>query len=129
MPAIKLGTFESVAKWRSTARGTGFGEVRVGAENQLTGALRHLFAMAEEHPELRTSAEFQALAQNLESVEESLRTARCRYNETVRDYNHRIQVFPGKLVAAVLGLQPKPLLDLSSDTEQEKRAAQLQKLA
>jgi LemA protein len=129
MPAIRLGTFESVAKWRSTAGGTSFGEVRVGAENQLTGALRHLFAMAEEHPELRTSAEFQALAQNLESVEESLRNARRRYNRTVADYNHRIRVFPGKLVAALLGLQPRPLLDLSSETGQENPAAQLQKPA
>lgn len=129
MPAIKIGTFESIAKWRSTAGGTSFGEVRVGAENQLTGALRHLFAMAEEHPELRTSAEFQALAQNIESVEESLRNARRRYNATASDYNHRIGVFPGNLVAALLRLQPKPLLDLSSETEQEKLATKLHKPA
>src|ERR1035438_2496881 len=86
MPPIRIGTFEHIANWRSAAAGTTFDEVRVEAENQLTGALRHLLAMAEEHPQLRASEEFQALEQNLKTVEDSLRNARRDYNATVRDY-------------------------------------------
>jgi LemA protein len=122
MPASRVGAFEHIAKWRSTAAGTTFDEVRVAAENQLTGALRHLFAMAEEHPQLRASEEFKALEQNLMSVEESLRNARRDYNTAVRAYNRRVQMFPGKLVASLLGLQPKPLFDLSPAEEKESAA-------
>jgi len=108
MRPIKVGAFEHIAKWRSAAAGTSFDEVRVAAENQLTGALRHLFAMAEEHPQLRACEEFKALEQNLMSVEESLRNAQRDYNATVRDYNRRVRMFPGNLLAGLLGLQPKP---------------------
>jgi len=99
MRPIKVGAFEHIAKWRSAAAGTSFDEVRVQAENQLTGALRHLFAMAEEHPQLRACEEFKALEQNLMSVEESLRNAQRDYNATVRDYNRRVRMFPGNLLA------------------------------
>jgi LemA protein len=119
MPAIRVGAFEHIANWRSAAGGTGFYEVRVAAENQLTGAIRHLFAMAEEHPQLRACEEFKALEQNLKSIEESLRNARRDYNATVRAYNRRVRMFPGKLLAGLLGLQPKPLLELSPAEERE----------
>jgi LemA protein len=125
MPPIKIGTFQHIANWHSTARGTGFYEVRVAAENQLTGALRHLFAMADEHPQLRASEEFQALEQNLKSVEESLRNARRDYNAAVRDYNRRVRMFPGKL-ASLLGFQPKPFCELSSTEERDSAAAKSQ---
>jgi LemA protein len=69
--------------------------------------------MAEEHPQLRASEEFQALEQNLKTVEDSLRNARRDYNATVRDYNRRVRMFPGNLLAGLLGLQPKPLFELS----------------
>jgi hypothetical protein len=124
MPAIRLGTFESVAKWRSTAGGTSFGEVRVGAENQLTGALRHLFAMAEEHPELRTSAEFQALAQNLESVEESLRNARRRYNSDCGRLQPSDTSIPGKAGGGPAGVAAKaPSRSLLRDRAREPGSA------
>ena len=113
MLPIRIGASEHIANWRSAAGGKGFDAARVAAENQLTGALRHLFAMAEEHPQLRASEEFQALEQNLKTVEDSLRNARRDYNATVRDYNRRVRMFPGNLLAGLLGLQPKPLFELS----------------
>ncbi len=129
MPPIRIGTFEHIANWRSAAGGTTFDQVRVNAEKQLTNALRHLFAMAEEHPQLRASEEFKALEQALENVEDSLRNARHRYNATVRDYNRRVRTFPGNLLAGLLGLQPKPLFELPSAREKETVAAEYQKLA
>jgi LemA protein len=120
MTSIRIETLETIARWRSAAGGSAFDQVRLEAESELTGALRHLWVMVNEHPELRVSTEFQALARNLEHVEESLGNARRRYNSTVRDYNCRIRTFPGNLMAALLGLRPKPLLDLSAT---ETRAA------
>src|ERR1035438_4805506 len=113
MPPIRIGTFEHIANWRSAAAGTTFDEVRVEAENQLTGALRHLLAMAEEHPQLRASEEFQALEQNLETGGGALRNTRPDENAPARDYNRRVRMFPGNLRAGLPGLQPKPLFELS----------------
>ncbi|MGA2039952.1 MAG: LemA family protein [Bryobacteraceae bacterium] len=124
MPPIRVGASEHIASWRSAAAGTTFDEGRAVAENQLTGALRHLLAMAEEHPQLRASEEFRALERNLKSVEESLRNARRDYNDTVRDYNRRVRMFPGKILAGLLGLQPKPLFELSSAEEKESAPAE-----
>jgi LemA protein len=123
MTSLRIETLESIARLRSAAGGSAFDEVRLEAESELTGALRHLWVMVNAHPELRASAEFQALARNLEHVEESLRNARRRYNSTVRDYNYRIQKFPGNFMAALLGLRPKPLLDLSCLDEGTRAAA------
>jgi LemA protein len=111
MRPIKVGTFAHIARWRSAAAGSTFDGVRVAAEDRLTEALRHLFALAEEHPQLRASFEFQSLEQALEAVEESLRKAWRDYNAAVRDYNRRIEVFPGKLLAGLLGFQPRPSLE------------------
>ena len=124
MPPIRIGASEHIANWRSAAGGTGFDEVRVAAENQLTGALRHLFAMAEEHPQLRACEEFKTLEQNLKSVEDSLRNARRDYNATVRDYNRRVRMFPGKILAGLLGLQPKSFCELSSAEEKDSAAVE-----
>jgi len=90
------------------------------AESELTGALRHLWVMVNEHPELRVSTEFQALARNLEHVEESLGNARRRYNSTVRDYNCRIRTFPAILWRPCSVCGPSP----SSISPQRKRAPQ-----
>lgn len=128
MTATKPGTFESVAKWHSVAAGSSLDEVRVEAENQLSGALHHLLAMADQHPELRGSAEFQALAQTIESVEESLGAARRRYNSTVVAYNRRIRTFPGFFLAALLGLRPKPLLSVPSGEAAASAARERRKL-
>lgn len=128
MPPIKAGAFDHIAKWRSAAAGTTFDEARVGAEEQLTGALRHLLSMAEEHPQLRGSEEFQAIERNLKCIEESLRNARRDYNATVRDYNRRVRKFPGNLLAGLLGLQPKPFFELSPAEQKESAAAEFREL-
>jgi len=113
MPPIKTGAFEHIDKWQSVASGSSFNEVRLAAEDELTDALTHMFAMADEHPQLRESGEFKALELTLTAVDVSLRNARRAYNSTVRDYNRRIGAFPGKLLAGLLGLEPKPYFEMA----------------
>jgi LemA protein len=122
MLAIRIEPLEAIAKWRSAVGGTSYEEVRLGAENQLTGALRHFVHLAEQDPKLCASGEYQVLAQAVESVEELIANARRRYNDATRDYNQRIATFPGNLLALLLGLQPKPYLDLLPE-EQDRSAA------
>src|SRR5690242_1269758 len=82
--AHEKGTFENIAKWRSAAMSATSPADVSAAENQLTGALRQLFAVAEAYPQLRASEQFTSLTQSLQEVEDALQNARRYYNAVVR---------------------------------------------
>src|SRR5580693_4109065 len=86
-------TFEDIAKFRSMAmQATGPAD-RAAAENQLTGALKSLFAVAENYPQLQASQEFTQLQGSLNEIEDAIQNARRYYNAVVRDLNTKIQSF------------------------------------
>src|SRR5260370_36126564 len=92
--AHEKGTFENIAKFRSQAmQATGPAD-KAQAENQLTGALKSLFAVAENYPELKASQEFTQLQGSLNQTEDTIQDARRYYNAVIRDYNTRLQSFP-----------------------------------
>ena len=117
--AHEKGTFENISKWRSAAMSATAPEDRAQAENQLTGALRQLFAVAEAYPELKASEQFTGLQNSLQEVEDALQNARRYYNAVVRDYNPRIQTFPGNMFASMFGFQPRQFFELSAPAERE----------
>jgi len=117
--AHEKDTFENVAKCRSAATSATAPDARVQAENQLTGALRQLFAVAENYPQLRASEQFLALQQGLQQIEDALQNARRYYNAVVRDYNTRIQTFPSVLIAGPLGFRVKHFFEVSTPDERE----------
>jgi LemA protein len=85
--AHEKGTFENIAKFRSQAmQATGPAD-KAQAENQLSGALKSLFAVAENYPELKASEQFTGLQASLNSIEDNIQNARRYYNAVVRDYN------------------------------------------
>src|SRR5579864_475786 len=92
--AHEKGTFENIAKLRSQAMQATTPADRAAAENQLTGALKSLFAVAENYPELKASEEFTQLQGSLSQTEDSIQNARRYYNAVVRDLNTKIQSFP-----------------------------------
>ena len=75
------------------------------ADEQLSGALRSLFAVAEAYPDLKASANFLSLQRELAAVEEELAFARRYYNAVVEDLNRTIQSFPDLLVARPFGFR------------------------
>ena len=117
--AHEKDTFENVAKCRSAAASATAPDARVQAENQLTGALRQLFAVAENYPQLRASEQFLSLQQALQQIEDALQNARRYYNAVVRDYNTRIQTFPAVLIAGPMGFQVKHFFEVSTPDERE----------
>ncbi|HLH09074.1 MAG TPA: LemA family protein [Terriglobales bacterium] len=117
--AHEKGTFENIAKWRSAAMTAQAPVDRAQAENQLTGALRQLFAVAENYPQLQASEQFTSLQNSLKEVEDALQNARRYYNAVVRDYNTRIQSFPANMLAGSLGFQPRQFFELSAPEERE----------
>ena len=115
-------TFENVTKYRSMAmQATGPAE-RAQAEGQLTLALKSLFAVAENYPQLRASENFTSLQKSLAEIEDNLQNARRYYNAVVRDLNTAIQVFPKNLVAGMFGFQPRAFFELEAAAEREAPA-------
>jgi len=95
--------FENVTKARSEAMQAKSPEEHAKAENMLTGALKSLFAVAENYPELRASENFAKLQDELSDTENKIQASRRFYNGNVRDFNTKIQVFPNNMVAKMLG--------------------------
>jgi LemA protein len=73
------------------------------AENALTGALKSLFAVVENYPQLKANENVLALQEQLTTTENQISFARQHYNATVLEYNNSLQVFPNVLIAGPLG--------------------------
>jgi LemA protein len=112
------GTFENIAKFRSQAMQATTPEGKAIAENQLTGALKSLFAVAENYPELKASEEFTQLQASLSQTEESIQNSRRYYNAVVRDLNTKIQVFPTNILAGMFGFQARQFFE-TTDADRE----------
>jgi LemA protein len=103
--AHEKGTFENIAKFRSQAMQATTPEGKAVAENQLTGALKSLFAVAENYPELKASEQFTQLQGSLSQTENTIQNARSAYNDAVRDLNTATQAFPTNILAGMFGFQ------------------------
>ncbi len=112
--AHEKGTFEDITKYRSMAmQATGPADKAV-AENQLTGALKSLFAVAENYPQLQASPEFTQLQNSLSQIEDAIQNARRYYNAVVRDLNTKIQSFPTNILAGMYGFQQKQFFEAAA---------------
>jgi LemA protein len=117
--AHEKGTFENIAKFRSQAmQATGPAD-KAQAETQLNGALKSLFAVAENYPELKASEQFTGLQASLNSIEDNIQNARRYYNAVIRDFNTRVQSFPTNILAGMFGFSPKQFFEVDSPGDRE----------
>jgi len=105
--AHEQGTFEKVIQARNTAMSAKTMAAKEEAENQLTGALKSIFALAENYPQLRAVETFTKLQSELSDTENKIQSARRFYNTSVRDLNTATQMFPSSLVASMTGIGKK----------------------
>jgi LemA protein len=87
------------------------------AQGQLGGALSRLLVTVERYPELKSNQNFLALQSQLEGTENRITVERMRYNEAVREYNTRLRVFPGSLVAGLRGFREKAYFEAAPGSE------------
>lgn len=87
------------------------------AQDQLSSALSRLLVVVERYPDLKSTQAFQDLMVQLEGTENRINVERNRFNEIARDYNTRIQRFPGALIASTFGFQPRPYFQSQAGTE------------
>jgi LemA protein len=69
----------------------------------------------ERYPELKSNQNFLALQSQLEGTENRIAVERRRFNESVREYNTRLRIFPGSLVASFTGFKPKAFFEAAPD--------------
>ncbi len=104
--------FEKVTEARSRAISAGSVGEQSQAENMLTSALRSLFAVAENYPDLKASQNFLALQEELSAIENKIAYARQHYNDIVQAYNTLRQQFPASIVAGMIALPPSEYFEI-----------------
>lgn len=97
--------FSDVTKARSALLSAKTMSDKADANNQITTALKSLFAVAEAYPELKASENFRELQRQLEDTEDKVAYSRQFYNSNVMDYNAKIQMFPSSLIANSFGFK------------------------
>lgn len=102
-----------------SARNRASGKDRASAENEISGVLGHLFAVAESYPDLKANQNFLDLQRQLSRIEEELRNARKYFNAIVREYNDKIMVFPSSLIASAFHFTKRDYYEV--DDEDRKR--------
>jgi len=111
--------FEKVAEMRSVAMGAkGPAELAV-AENNLSGALKSLFAVAENYPELKANQNFAQLQSDLTDTENKIEASRRYYNGNVRDFNTKIETFPNNMIAGMLKFTKYDFFEVANAAEKE----------
>lgn len=92
-------TLEAVIKARNTFLVAETPEQEMESSNQLTGALTKLFALSEAYPDLKANTNFMDLQKQLSETEDKIASARQFYNDTVMQYNNKVEMFPSSIVA------------------------------
>jgi len=114
--------FQNVTQARAAAVAAGASaspQERAQAENMLTTALRSVFAVAENYPQLQAVQEFKDLSENLTATEDKIAFARRFYNGNVRDYNTSLQTFPTNILAGMFGFTAEQYFELADAGERE----------
>jgi LemA protein len=120
--AHEAGTLQAVVNARNAAIAAPGVEQKVAAENMLTGALRQLFALSENYPNLKANANFQQLQSDLSDIENKLAASRRFFNNAVQEYNTGIQRFPAALFAASFGFTQRDFFDVGTERAQLEQA-------
>jgi LemA protein len=110
--------FEEVTKARAAImRASGVKE-QAEAQNMLTGALKSLFAVAENYPQLQASQNFLMLQEELSGIEGKIAYARQFYNDSVLSYNNGIQTFPGNMIAGMFGFNAETFFEIEEKSRE-----------
>lgn len=103
--------FDRVTKARAAVINASNHKDAMEANNQLTGALKSLFAVAEAYPDLKAQEGFIKLQEELSDTESKIAYSRQFYNSVVRDFNSKLVMFPSNVVAKILGLKQEEFFE------------------
>jgi LemA protein len=117
-------TLESVTAARTNAlaqrQGGDTAADSAAAENQITDALKTLFAVAENYPDLKANENFIELQRELADTENKIQASRRFYNSTVREFNTQVESFPSNAIAQIFKFGQFELYGLDETPEQRE---------
>lgn len=100
---------------------TGFGD-KAKAEGEISALLGRLFALFENYPQLKASENVLNLQEQLTTTENQIAFARQHYNDSVMQYNTKIQTFPGNIIASMFSFEKREFFEIP---ESEKSVPQV----
>lgn len=111
--------FQKVTEARSQALNAGTVKDQGVAENMLTGALKSLFAVVENYPDLKANQNFLMLQEELAGTEGKIAYARQFYNDNVMKFNLKQQVFPSNMIASMFNFKEKEYFEIEEPEARE----------
>jgi len=103
---------ENVTKARSALMSAKTPQENINADNMLTGALKTLFAVAENYPNLKANENFLNLQDELSNTENKIAYSRQHFNDSVLAFNNLIETIPGKWFAGFMGKKIREMLQI-----------------
>ena len=116
---------EDITEKRAKSTNTNVLSEKAIAESDISGIFRNLIVLAENYPDLKASTNFLEFQKQLVEVEDHLQYARRYFNGTVRDYNIRVESFPGNIVAGIFNFKPKGFFEITLATEKQTPQVEL----
>lgn len=110
--------FDKITQARAAFAGAQNVKDQVKAANDVEGFLRQLFALVESNPQIKSNENVLALQAQLEGSENRVAVERQRYNERVRQFNVKIKVFPGSVLAKWFGFSQKDFFEATEGAQQ-----------
>jgi len=107
-------TFQAITEARTSFMRATTPADKMQADNMMTGALKTLFAVSENYPELKANTNFIQLQGRITELEEKIAGQRTVFNEDANRYNIRIGQVPANFVAGFKGMQPHPLFEATA---------------
>lgn len=114
-------TFEKVTEMRAKAMEAGGVREQGQAENMLTDALRSLFAVAENYPDLKANENFLELQRELTDTENKIQAARRFYNTNVRDLNIGLESVPQNIIGNMFNFKKREFFELEEGDEAARK--------
>ena len=111
-------TLEEIVELRNKTYDKMTEEDKVDVNNKLTQVISKLFALAEKYPDLKANQNFMDLSVQLTKVEDEIANSRKYYNGAVRNLNDKVLMFPGNMIAGMLGFKTRKMFE-AAETERE----------
>ncbi|MFO7730675.1 MAG: LemA family protein [Spirochaetia bacterium] len=110
--------FTNIADARAKLAGAEGVEETAEGYNEMQGALSRLLVIVENYPELKSNENFIRLQDELAGTENRIAVARKRYNEAVEQFNRRIRMFPGSIIATMMGMEKQPYFEIEESARE-----------
>ena len=112
-------TFQLITEARTAFMRAGTVGEKAAADNMISGALKSLFAVSENYPDLKANNNFMQLQKRISELEEKIADRREFFNDDVNTYNIRIQQLPDVFIAGLMHLQHRDLFKVTEEARQD----------